>query len=248
MAAACPGTTNGNRPLRIADTTGRQISAPKYPLSQHSIPTYCQKSRRLCFHFSNDRKHEAQRPEKTSLSLFRELKIVLPLKTESNWYCVHTKPRKERPVASYLRETLQLETYFPQLRQYRTIRRVRRLVTAPLFPRYLFCRFDLAASYRAVRYSPDTIEVVQFGESPAVVENSLIDELKVWAGEAFDIIDVRSPLQSGDQVEVIDGPMRGLSGKILRSNDDRDRVAILLSILECGVQISISRSQIKRTG
>ena len=115
-----------------------------------------------------------------------------------------------------------------------------------MFPRYLFCRFDLATSYRAVRYSPDTIDVVQFGEHPAVVDDLLINELRAWAGDTLDIIDIRSSLRPGEAVEIIDGPMRGLAGVIQHSSDDRDRVSILLSILECGVQVTISRSQIKR--
>ncbi|WP_432214597.1 transcription termination/antitermination NusG family protein, partial [Salmonella enterica] len=67
------------------------------------------------------------------------------------WFCVYTKPQRETYVASYCRDTLGLECYLPQLRQHRTIRRKRQLVTSPLFPRYLFCRFDLGAAYRAVR-------------------------------------------------------------------------------------------------
>jgi transcriptional antiterminator RfaH len=163
-----------------------------------------------------------------------------------NWYCLHTKPQKEAQVAAFCRDNLQLETYFPKLRQYRTIRRVRKLVTSPLFPRYLFCRFDPAISYRAVRYAPDTLDIVHLGEKPAVVEDNLIKDLKDWAGDAVDIISLRSPLTPGDHVEITAGPMRGLSATILHSHEDRDRVAILLSILQHGAQLTISRSQIRR--
>ena len=45
-------------------------------------------------------------------------------------------------------------------------------------------------------------------------------------------------------MEVIDGPMRGLEAVILHDRSDRDRVAVLLSILECGAQMMISRSQL----
>lgn len=168
------------------------------------------------------------------------------MSSQSNWYCLHTKPQKEAQVAAFCRDNLQLETYFPKLRQYKTIRRVRKLVTSPLFPRYLFCRFDPSVSYRAVRYAPETLDIVHLGEKPAVVQNGLIDDLRSWAGEAFDIINIRSPLNPGDQVEITSGPMRGLSATILHSQDDRDRVAILLSILQHGAQLTISRSQIRR--
>lgn len=171
----------------------------------------------------------------------------LPIRPAANWYCIHTKPQKEQQVAAYCRDTLQLETYFPRLREHRTIRRVRRLVTGPLFPRYLFCRFDLATSYRAVRYAPDTADVIHRGSHPAVVDELLIDELKHWAGDALDVISIRPPLRPGDAVEIVDGPMRGLSAVVLHSADDRDRVAILLSILQCGAQMTISRSQIKKS-
>lgn len=161
------------------------------------------------------------------------------------WYCVHTRPKKEAQVADYCRHMLGLETYFPRLRQYKTIRRVRRVVTTPLFPRYFFCRFEAAASYRMVKYAPEAIDLVHIGSSPAVVDSALIDELKHWAGDALDVLTLFRPLRAGDKVEITEGPMRGIPAVILHAKDDRDRVAILLSILECGAQMTISRGDLR---
>jgi transcriptional antiterminator RfaH len=161
------------------------------------------------------------------------------------WYCVHTRPKKEEHVVDYCRNMLGLETYYPRLRQYKTIRRVRRQVASPLFPRYFFCRFDAAASYRQVRYAPESLDVVHSGARPAVVSQGLIDEIKMWAGQGSEILTLEPSLRTGDRVEIIDGPMRGLPAVILRATDDRERVAILLSILECGAQMSISRHELR---
>jgi transcriptional antiterminator RfaH len=163
-----------------------------------------------------------------------------------NWYCVHTKPQKEAQVATYCRETLQLETYFPRLRQYRTIRRVRKLVTKPLFPRYLFCRFDPGASYRSVRYAPDALDLVRAGDQPAVVADALITELKQWAGDEFDVITLNADFGAGESVEITAGPMRGMSATILHASADRERVTILLSILQHGAQMMIDRAHLRR--
>jgi transcriptional antiterminator RfaH len=163
-----------------------------------------------------------------------------------NWYCVHTKALKEKAVAAYLQDTLGLETYFPRLRRPKTIRRVRRVVTEPLFPRYLFCRFELASRYSAVRYAPDALGVVSFGAAPARVEDGLVDTLRRWAGEALDVITIEPGLQPGDLVEVTAGPMQGLQAVILQERNDRDRVAVMLSILERQVQLLIDRSQLAR--
>ena len=163
-----------------------------------------------------------------------------------NWYCIQTKPLKESQTAAYLNETLGLETYFPRLRQQKVIRRVRRAVIRPLFPRYLFCRFDAGLQFRAARYAPDVVDVVSFGDRPAVVDQSIIAELKGWAGEAVDIITIQPQLALGDQVRITDGPLRGLQASIVEERSDRDRVAVLLSALECGAQVMISRSQLER--
>lgn len=165
-----------------------------------------------------------------------------------HWYCIHTRPKKEAQVASYFHTVLGLQTYFPRIREQRVIRRVRRTVTGPLFPRYLFCQFDPSGSYRAVRFAPEVLDIVHQGDRPALVRETLIDDLKGWAGDAIDVITLHPPLQAGDQVEITDGPMRGLRAVIVRANDGQDRVAILLSILECGAQMNVSRSDLRRVG
>jgi transcriptional antiterminator RfaH len=163
-----------------------------------------------------------------------------------NWYCLHTKPKREAAVAEYCGTSLGLETYLPRLQQHRTIRRVRRLVTSPLFPRYLFCRLELGTHYRAVRYAPDSLDLVHLGSGPAAVPDTLIGALRTWAGAEGDLLRLPSPLRPGDSVEITDGPMRGLSAVILRAEDEKDRVAILLSALQSGIPATISRSQLRK--
>lgn len=161
------------------------------------------------------------------------------------WFCIYTKPLREPQVATYCRNTLGLECYLPQLRRHRTIRRKRQLVTSPLFPRYLFCRFEFSESFRAVRYAPDALDLVHIGDRPAIVDDALVAGLKSWAGEGDDIITLKSDLNVGDTVEVTDGPMRGLPATILHVDDSRDRVALLLTILQ-GAHLTVSRSQVQR--
>jgi transcription antitermination factor NusG len=92
------------------------------------------------------------------------------------------------------------------------------------------------------------INVVSSGENPVVVSDAIIGELKGWAGETVDIITIHPSLRPGDRVEIIDGPMRGLEAVILHERSDHDRVAVLLSMLDCGAKLMISRSQFVRVG
>lgn len=159
-----------------------------------------------------------------------------------NWYCLHTRPGRENDVLRSLNQQLCLETYFPRLRQMRRIRRVRRVVVEPLFPRYVFCRFDPVFQYRAVRYSQHVINVVNFGEEPAIVPEPLLQELKTWAGETMDLISAPPMLQSGDNVEIAEGPFQGLRAVILHETAACDRVAVLLSIFAMEARLTLHRS------
>jgi transcriptional antiterminator RfaH len=162
-----------------------------------------------------------------------------------HWYCLHTKPLKEQQVAAYCTSCLGTETYFPRLRQYRVIRRQRRLVVRPLFPRYLFCRFDPAILYRAVRYAPDILDVVSNGSGPTVVPDALLQNLQSWAGSGVDIITLQPALRVGDQVEITTGPFQGFSGTILMESEERARVTLLLTFLQNGAHLSVDRSDLR---
>ena len=163
-----------------------------------------------------------------------------------NWYCIHTKPRREHQVIAYLNDRLGVETYFPRLKRHKTIRRVRRQVVSPLFPRYLFVRFDTSSHYRSIRYAPEVIDVVSVRTEPTIVNDSLIEELKHWAGSDGDLLILPTDLISGNKVVITDGPLRGLPAVIMNIKNDSDRVEVLLSILTHGAKMLIDRSQLAR--
>jgi transcriptional antiterminator RfaH len=167
-----------------------------------------------------------------------------PLPDSTRWLCVHTRPRKEAGAEEYCRESLGLLTYYPRLKHLKTIRRVKRWVVGPLFPRYFFCRLNLTQGFRAVQYAPQVVGVVGFGGRPAVVDEAIIEQLKQWAGDAVDIVTVRPGFRPGDLVEIADGPLRGLQAVVLQEMSDRDRVAVLLSTLGCQARLIVSRSQL----
>ena len=61
---------------------------------------------------------------------------VDPLPNVTRWLCVHTRPRKEAGAERYCREVLGFDTFYPRLKHLKTIRRVKRWIVGPLFPRY----------------------------------------------------------------------------------------------------------------
>ena len=161
-----------------------------------------------------------------------------------NWYAIHTKPRQESLALSSLQRE-NIVTFFPQLRRKRTIRRVRKWVTSPLFPSYFFAQFDVALNGRLVRYADGVINVVSFGGKPALVDPNIITALKDYA--PGDIVIVQpTGLRPGDVVEIQTGPLRGMQGIFEREMSDRDRVVILLEVLMKSTRVQVSREQLEK--
>jgi transcriptional antiterminator RfaH len=162
------------------------------------------------------------------------------------WYCVYTHPLKEAIVADFIHEKLGLECYYPKLRQRVVIRRIKREVIRPLFPRYVFCQFDLGTSFRSVSYTADVVNVVSLGRRPIEVGDEIIAALKSRAttSPAKDEIVDEPILSPGSKIEIVSGVMRGLEGLFIRPMDDCERVAILLSTLNASVVVERSQCKI----
>ena len=161
-----------------------------------------------------------------------------------HWYAIHAKPRQES-VALLSLQRERVETFFPQLRQKRTIRRVRKWVTGPLFPGYFFARFDATLDGRLVRYANGVINIVSFGGKPAMVESDIISAIKEHAQD--DVVTVQLPvLRPGDQVEIQTGPFRGMQGIFEREMSDHERVIVLLQVLAKGARVEVSREHVEQ--
>jgi transcriptional antiterminator RfaH len=118
-------------------------------------------------------------------------------------------------------------------------------VTGPLFPCYIFARFDPHQSGRLVKYTNGVTNIVSFGGKPAVVEDAIIAAITDHSQD--NVITVEPPkLAPGDLVEIQEGPLRGLQGVFEREMSDRDRVIVLLEVLAKGARVEVSREALEK--
>jgi transcription antitermination factor NusG len=92
-----------------------------------------------------------------------------------------------------------------------------RELEVPLFSGYLFCRFPYSDRLRVLR-TPGVRRIVGFGEAPAPIEDAEITAIET-------MIQSNAPirpwphLKPGDRVRVERGPLRGLTGTLIREKD-----------------------------
>ncbi len=149
-----------------------------------------------------------------------------------NWYLIQTKRGKERCVHDQLGAIVP-QVFLPMLRA-RLLRRGRGEWGAlPLFPSYLFAKFNLHERYFDVKYLPGVADVVSAGHEPIPVPPMVVDEIKRRGVEGM-VEAKEDALKKDDYVRVIEGPFRGFEAIFERYVSSAQRVAILLSTVGTG--------------
>ena len=118
-------------------------------------------------------------------------------------------------------------------------------VTQPLFPRYLFAKFNAREQLSKILFTRGVHNVVCFGDSPASVSEEIIDVIR----ERIDqngIVKAVDDLKPGDRVVISAGPLRNLSGVFEREVKGNDRVLILLTTIGYQGHLEVNRNLIKR--
>lgn len=162
--------------------------------------------------------------------------------SSQDWYCAHSKPRKERYALEQL-ERQGFECYLPFLRRRQMRRDKSRWITAPMFPRYLFLRTPDPGQLGVVRSTLGVSNLVVFGQEPGRVPDAVIEQIRNQCAD--DVFVQEEPaFRPGERVHIVDGPCRGLQAIFQRVTSSTERVMILLEIMENVAQVEIARSQI----
>lgn len=155
------------------------------------------------------------------------------------WYCLRTQPKHEHIAAAQLRQALGCEVFCPRLRIQKSTRTGLKWFVEALFPNYVFARFALREQHARVRYSRGITGIVQFGDRFAAVPDEAIADLSGYIG-ADEVRTVALQLAEGDDVEIVEGPLRGQHGVITRLHSAHERVRVLLEFLGQTREIEVS--------
>ena len=160
-----------------------------------------------------------------------------------NWYVVQTKHREELRTEYFLKEK-GLEVYLPLI-EVATIHNFRNVMKEkPLFPSYLFCRFDPEVSLGYVRWTKGVAKILPESVSPVPVEDRLITTIRTL-GQKDGIIR-KIPLKMHDQIRIIRGPMKDILGIFEYWTSDEGRIKVLLNFINYQASVELHHSFIEK--
>ncbi|HEV2708309.1 MAG TPA: transcription termination/antitermination NusG family protein [Pyrinomonadaceae bacterium] len=161
------------------------------------------------------------------------------------WYVIHTKHKQEDRAENNLR-AWGVETFNPKLKTRRTRAGSSSVVVGkPLFPQYIFARFDPTHMLHKITFTRGVHEVVRFGEQTIPLDNEMIAIMRMRVGDDG-FIKIGEEFKAGDTVLVKDGPFRNFIGIFERELKESERVRILLTTVSFQSHIVLERDSIKK--
>jgi transcriptional antiterminator RfaH len=158
---------------------------------------------------------------------------------QSRWYVAQTQPNAESKAVTHLNRQ-GFTTYLPRyLKRRRHARRVE-IVSAPLFPRYLFVEIDVAIQrWRSIYSTVGVSQLVCTGDTPTPVSDQVISLLKSREDTAgFIALEPRPQFRVGEEIRVLDGVFSECLG-LYDGMSDRNRIAVLLDLLGRKVRVVV---------
>lgn len=158
---------------------------------------------------------------------------------------IQSKPRQEERAEENLR-AWQVETLFPRLwRPTRSTHGHHRSIE-PLFPTYLFARFDANEMSARVRYTRGVSRILGTSIGPTPVDDHIIGEIECRMDSAGFVRPV-STLRPGDRVRILGGPLRDFVGVFEHSTTAAQRVTLLLATLHSQMRVVLDAHLVERT-
>lgn len=152
---------------------------------------------------------------------------------EMRWYVVCTKPNQEKQAELNIGR-VGVGCFLPLLQEQKIIRRKPKTIVTPLFPGYLFVRINVSEHYRTVIYTRGVQRMVEFGSGPVEVDASVIDAIRSKMTDSKVYVLEKSnelKLNTGQLVQIKDGPLVGLEAVFMREMPGRQRAIVLLHAL-----------------
>ena len=164
--------------------------------------------------------------------------------TATIWFAVLTKPNLEKSakLALEMRDMRDLEVFLPLYRaKHHWSDRVKEL-QLPLFPRYVFCRFDPQCRTAVLR-TPGVLSIIGFGNGPEPISD---EEIRVVQRTVASGVASRPwpYIAAGDRVRIERGALEGIEGFVVRRKNDI-RVVISITLLQRSVAIEIDGDSLR---
>jgi transcription antitermination factor NusG len=172
-----------------------------------------------------------------------EKKTIKNIGLEEKWYALYTRPRAEKLVYQRLVEA-GIETFLPLQRTYRMWSDRKKLVEKPLLSSYVFVKTN-NKSFPKVYKTNGVVKFISFEGQPVSIPQNQIDNLRLLINSDADIEVSSEKFATGDNVEVINGSLIGLTGELIKIGS-KNRVIVRIDRLDQNLILKIPKAFLRK--
>jgi transcriptional antiterminator NusG len=163
------------------------------------------------------------------------------------WYCIHTRSRHEDVVYQRLSDK-KIHAFLPKMEAWSRRKDRRKKIQKALFPGYLFVWTELNPQRQLeILKTAGLVKILGNEKGPQAVPNIQIESIqKIMNGKSA--VAAFPYLKEGQLVRVVDGPLRGCEGFLLKKREEKETLVISVDILKRSVSIEIEGASIEPAG
>lgn len=151
------------------------------------------------------------------------------IKADNSWYIICSKPKKEQEAEISL-NNIGIDVYLPLCKKKKKSGKYKIEVVSPLFPGYLFAKFEFETYFQKVRYSRGVKKLLGNGENLWMIEEIKIEDIK--NREEDGLVRLRPKVENfspGDRIIVDEGDFEGWEGIFYEDFPEEKRAMIMLT-------------------
>jgi transcription termination/antitermination protein NusG len=157
------------------------------------------------------------------------------------WYAVWTRSRHEQTVREQLMQK-GYETFLPTVVRWSRWKDRKKKIDWPLFPGYCFVRFDGRERLPIVSCA-GVVRIVGFEGQLATIPDEEIDSIRRLIDSALPY-DPCPLIPEGSMVEVVHGPLKGVTGRLVRKGTQA-RLILAVNLIGQGVSAEVDAADVK---
>lgn|GEM_PF-6965798 len=136
-------------------------------------------------------------------------------------------------------EELNIDVFLPLIKQCKFYSTATKTIHLPLFPGYIF--INISPGFRHhITAIPEVYKFIKFNEEYAKVSDEEIKSLQLLVNkqEYFHGVFSKVIFEKGKNVEVVDGPFKGIKGQMIRKNGKR-RIIVGINAIKESISFEI---------
>ncbi len=160
----------------------------------------------------------------------------------ARWFAIWTRSRHEQVVREQL-ERKQIDAFLPTVTRWSRWKDRKKKIDWPLFPGYCFARFDPADTLPVLKCT-GVVHIISFEGRPAPIPDAELDTIRRLVGSELQY-DPCPMVTEGQLVEVVHGPLKGVTGRLVRKDTAHARLILSVDLIGQAVSVDVDAADVR---